>query len=206
MKPDGSRRRCSAGIAVGVFLNKGKLTAILGCIYFGIALLLGGYIINASTNWFGKTDVILDASLRTGISCVDFIDYDYSELSNVISIINSDERKELIILEEAGDSYSPGNQVSIFTGTSDVVGWGVHERVLRNDSIDVKVRQDDVFYFFSWGDETLCREIVDKYKVNYVYVSPKVLEKYPVNYNGFINLGNIVWQSDDGAKMLIRID
>ena len=195
-----------AGIAVGVFLNKGKLTAILGCIYFGIALLLGGYIINASTNWFGKTDVILDASLRTGISCVDFIDYDYSELSNVISIINSDERKELIILEEAGDSYSPGNQVSIFTGTSDVVGWGVHERVWRNDSIDVKVRQDDVFYFFSWGDETLCREIVDKYKVNYVYVSPKVLEKYPVNYNGFINLGNIVWQSDDGAKMLIRID
>ncbi len=203
-----------SGICIGVFLNKGlekkrsagkTALATVGMLYLIVALLLSAYIGSAVKMWFGN---IFEKQNRWDISCVKFISWDpqYDNVREVIALLNEDHSRSLHLMEEAGSSYSPENRVSVFTGASIPAGWYVHEWLWHNDSEVVHKRHDEVRDFYSLGDEEYCREIVGKYKIDYIYVGPKTLEKYAVNYDGFSNLGDHIWESIDGSCMLIRVN
>lgn len=201
----------SAGICIGIFLNEKKngkahiVLRSLGGIYFVAALLLSAYMGWSVRAWFGN---IFDASLRKSISASDFIkdDPNYDNVREAINILAADPDRRLHIIEEAGNSYQPESRLSVFTGAVTVAGWYVHEWVWRNDGDAVSQRHGEVKAFYTGGDEALCLSVAEKYDLDYIYVGPKTIEKYDVNYEGFKRLGEHIWESDDGRCMLIRTD
>lgn len=202
----------SAGICIGIFLNSDKkdgkariVLKSLGGIYCAAALLLGAYMGWSVRAWFGN---ILEASLRKSISASEFIKEDplYDNVREAIDILMDDPDRHLHIIEEAGNSYQPESRLSVFTGASTVAGWYVHEWVWRNDGDAIGQRHGEVKAFYTGGDEELCLSMAEKYDLDYIYVGPKTVEKYDVNYEGFKRLGEHIWESDDGQYMLIRTD
>ena len=194
-----------AGICIGVFLSGKKQLKLTAVVYCTASLLLGAYMGWSVRAWFGN---VFDVSRREGISiCSGFGKRaDPDDISEVIEILNADRDKNLHIIEAAGDSYRPENRLSVFTGASAVSGWYVHEWVWRNDSEDVHKRHDEVMDFYMMGSETYCRDMIRRYDIDYVYVGKTETEKYPVNYDGFKELGEHVWESSDGRYMLIKTD
>ena len=202
----------SAGICIGVFLNGGsskkRVRVILksaGCIYSAAALALAAYMGWSVRAWFGN---VFDVSSRKGISASDFISEDpsYDNVREAIDILNKDRNTRLRIIEEAGNSYRDENRLSVFTGASTVEGWYVHEWVWHGDGDEVKARRGEVNYFYTGGDEEYCRELIGKYNLDYIYVGPSAVKRYDINYEGFRDLGEHVWDSKDGRYMLIRVD
>ena len=155
--------------------------------------------------WFGN---VFKPANRVGISATEFIESNqlYDNVREAIKILNEDSDRNLHIIEEAGTSYSPESKVSVFTGACTPAGWYVHEWLWNNSSEVVGERHGEVSFFYTSGDEEYCREFAKKYKLDYIYVGPKTLEKYDVDYNGFILLGKRVWDSSDGKCMLIKVD
>ncbi len=204
----------SAGIMIGFFLNEGmghkgetnrSLYRILSGFMLCIFLMQTAYMPFAVKAWFGD---VYRVDLRQGISSTAFIERDpsYDDVRGAVEIINSDRRKKLHIIEEVGDSYSPDNRLSVFTGASSVAGWKVHEWVWRNAPYDIQKRMETVKAFYESGDEKYCREVIDKYDIDYIYVGQGVKDRYFVAYEGFINLGSLVWENRDKGYMLIRCD
>ena len=78
----------------------------------------------------------------------------------------------------------------------------------HNDSQPVQERADLVAYFYRSGNEEFCREFLKTYDIDYIFVGPAEVCKYPVNRNGFWNLGEIcvetIWQ--DCELALIKVD
>lgn len=205
----------SSGMCIGLLLDRGMTLVknnrktgsfmLIGSFVFCIwVLLLAGYTFWSVRAWFGN---IFRTENRAGISAVSFIDNDrsFENERDAIEILNSDKDRELRIIEEAGNSYSPENRLSVFTGASTVSGWYVHEWVWHNDSEEVRERHKEVNNFYSCGYEDYCRALILKYDIDYIYVGPKVLEKYNVDPAGFSGLGEHVWESADGRYMLIRV-
>ncbi len=201
------------GIAVAFFFNegydeirfkRGRSLRVSGYIVCVLSMMLAGYMIWSTKAWFGN---IWDISARKGISATAFIreDPSYDDAEEAIDILLGDKRRKIHIIEEAGNSYSPENRLSVFSGTTTVGGWFVHEWVWRNDSDVVRNRHDEVREFYSCGYEDYCREIVKRYEIDYIYVGRNVCEKYSVDYSGFEDLGEHVWESDDGNYMLIKV-
>ncbi|MCR5356328.1 MAG: hypothetical protein K6E63_02895 [Lachnospiraceae bacterium] len=193
----------AGGICIGIFLGRKYLKAA-AWIYCAAALMLSTYMGWAVKEWFGN---VVEASNRQGIDAaeVTWSDPSYDDVRDAIKILNSDNNDHLHIIEEAGDSYSPCNRLSVFAGAATTAGWYVHEWVWRNDPDIVRERHGEVKLFYECGDESICREIIDRYGIDYIYVGPKTTEKYVVDYDGFMDLGEIVWENSDQSHMLIRI-
>ncbi len=205
----------SSGMCTGILLDRGmtlvknnKRTGsimLIGSFIFSIwVLMLSGYAVWSVRAWFGN---IFEAKNRVGISAVSFIETDrsFDNEREAIDILNSDTDRKLHIIEEAGNSYTPENRLSVFTGASAISGWYVHEWVWHNDSEEVHERHKEVKNFYSCGYEDYCRALLLKYDIDYIYVGPKALEKYNVDYNGFSKLGEHVWESADRRYMLIKV-
>ena len=182
-----------------------NMLKVFGGIVFVVAILLSGYSVNAVRGWFGTR---LVPKLRIGISAIESTcsSNDFCDVYEAISIINQDERKNISIMEEAGTSYSPECRIAVFTGASDILGWYGHEQMWRNIDASVSERKKEIANFYSCGFEDYCKGVVHKYDLDYVYVGKRTTEKYAVNYDGFENLGEHVWESNDGKYMLIKIN
>ena len=204
----------SSGMCTGILLDRGidalkdkkriGLPAMSVSITFCIlVLMLASYSGPAVKQWFGNVFV---PGNRKSISATEFIENDtiFNNAREAIDILNDDGRN-LRILEESGTSYKPENKLSVFTGASTVMGWNVHEWLWRNDKEMVSERNREVNCFYSCGLKDYCRAFLDAYDVDYIYVGPKVLEKYDVDYKGFASLGEHVWESPDRRFMLIKV-
>ncbi|MCR5419985.1 MAG: hypothetical protein K6E98_03150 [Lachnospiraceae bacterium] len=204
-----------AGTGLGFILNnnyvrkkeKSKGNVLPGITVFfccALVILVSGYMGRSVKDWFGN---VFLPDMRKGICASEFIyeDPSYYNVREAIDILNASEDKELRIIEEGGNSYSPENRLSVFCGATTVAGWYVHEWVWHNDSESVHERHNEVANFYTCGYEEYCAEIAKKYDLDYIYVGPKVNEKYAVDYSGFINLGQTVWESSDGSCRLIKV-
>ena len=123
-------------------------------------------------------------------------------------VLEEDERAVVNIVEAAGDSYSHQDALSVYSGACTPVGWFVHEWMWHNDAGPVRERADYVSYFYTSGNEQFCRNFIKLYDIDYIFVGPAEVCKYPVNAEGFKNLGKVCvseqWQGCD--LMLIRVD
>ncbi len=194
------------GAGIGILLKERKRVYRISAVMLTcLSILLTAYMPVSVKAWFGN---ILKRDLRQGISATDFIagDPSYNDIREAIKILNSDRRRNLRIIEEAGASYSPENRLSVFTGAATVSGWYVHEWVWRNDPDDVSMRHNEVRNFYEYGNREYCSGIVHKYDLDYIYVGEKVLERYDVIYEAFEGLGEKVWENPEEGWMLIKIN
>ncbi|MCR5508600.1 MAG: hypothetical protein K6F34_07925 [Lachnospiraceae bacterium] len=194
----------SAGVCIGLFFGKKKLK-LIAAMYSVLVLMLAGYAVHAAGEWFGN---IFDPAGRKDVCATGNIwtDDGYSDIRQAADIINRDSSLHIHIIEEGGDSYTNDNRLSVLTGASDVAGWYVHEWVWRNDTSLINARRADIRDFYTLGDRELCRNIADKYGLDYIYVGARTASRYKVNRHGFEGLGEHVWESEDGEYMLIRVD
>ncbi len=193
----------ATGIAVAVYLGKKKPLRIWGIVITVFGLLSSTYIITASHMWFGD---VHDRSLRQGISAMDFMrrgDNDYSLEWGAIEYLNAVGDRHINIVEAGGTSYQPDCKLSVFTGANTVIGWYVHEWLWRNDPEIVGERTQEVRLFYEGGDREYCRDFIDRYKVQYIYVGPREYNYYAVLPEGFLEYADTVWA--DGAYMLLKV-
>ena len=165
------------------------------------------YCKEAIGDWYGD---VFNANNRTGISSLANLHGDsvYGFEMTAADYLKEDDRKNINIIEAAGNSYTHESALSVYTGACTPVGWFVHEWMWHNDSEPVKERSDDVAYFFCSGDEAFCRQYIKDHDIDYIFVGPAEVCKYPVNRNGFWRLGDVccetIWQDSDLA--LIKVD
>lgn len=161
----------------------------------------------AARIWLGK---YWDPGTRVGISSLKGLEKDevYGFEMEAYDCLAKDDRKVINIVEAAGDSYTHDNALSVYSGACTPAGWFVHEWMWHNDPAPIKERSDFVSYFYTSGNSEYCRNFLKLYDIDYIFVGPVEVCRYPVNRSGFWDLGEVcvktVWQDCDLA--LIRVD
>ncbi len=192
------------GIAVGLFLSSSRFAVVNAVLFIILGLFSSTYIVKSTKMWFGN---VLEGDYRKGISAVDFMrsgENDYSLEWGAIEYINDLDDRHINIVEAAGTSYQPDCKLSVFTGANTVVGWYVHEWLWRSDSDIVGSRTNEVRMFYESGDLEYCRDFIDRYGVEYIYIGPREYNYYNINFYGFWELATEVWASDN--YRLLRVD
>jgi YYY domain-containing protein len=85
-----------------------------------------------------------------------------------------------VILETTWDQYRGYNRISSFTGLPGVLGWPGHENQWRGKHGDkeIGVRHADVDTIYTTNDINLAMSLINKYKIEYVYVGALEIDRY----------------------------
>ncbi|MCR5733529.1 MAG: hypothetical protein K6G22_02885 [Lachnospiraceae bacterium] len=194
------------GISVAIFWEKKGPLKIYAVFVLCMGILSGTYILDSIGQWMGP---VYDTYLRYGISAFDFMraeTNDYSDEWYAIQRLNADDREHIHIVEVAGDSYSPDCKLSVFTGTCTVAGWYVHEWMWRTTYYYIEERAEEVRQFYEGGDPGYCREFLEKYDVDYIYLGPREYMKYYINTDGFMQYADGIWNDPDTNTTLITVN
>ena len=106
---------------------------------------------------------------------------------DAIKWIQENIRGTPIILEASADdsSYNYTSRVSANTGLPTVIGWTRHEWFWGRDYEEIKTRLEDVNSIYSTGNIKKALELMNKYKVSYVYIGQLERQMYDVNTDKF---------------------
>lgn len=110
-----------------------------------------------------------------------------------------------VVLESEGASYrSETSRVSGWTGLPGVLGWVGHEGQWRGTYADISPRQPDIDRIYQSTDPVSTLELLRKYNVEYVYVGPNELAKYPPEgLAKFSAIADVVFQQ--GQATIYRV-
>ena len=109
-----------------------------------------------------------------------------------------------VIAEAVGESYTDYARVSAYTGLPTVVGWPVHEWLWRGSYDEAGKRIPEVQTLYETSNAEEAKNIIGKYKVEYIFVGSLEKEKYPLlNTAIFDKLGDIVF--DQGQTKIYRV-
>lgn len=115
--------------------------------------------------------------------------------------IRNNTKKDAVILEAQGDSYTDFNALSAYSGRPTINGWFVHEWLWRGSAEIPQERINDIVPIYTSADVAKTKELLKKYSVNYVIVGSMERQKYAeLNEEKFKKLGKEVF-----AKSNIRI-
>lgn len=129
----------------------------------------------------------------------------YSTDYEAILWINKNIKGSPVILEAQGDSYTDYARVSSNTGLPTVLGWTVHEWLWRGTYDIPAPRIPDVQNLYETEDLTAAKNLIKKYKVEYVFVGDLERQKYPkMNDAKFKMLGTPIYQN--GQTKIYKID
>ena len=111
-----------------------------------------------------------------------------------------------VIMEGHTPTYRWGNRISIYTGMPTVIGWKWHQEQQRWDyreEVTERIRDVDVFY--STTEMHTAISIIEKYRIDYVYVGQLENSYYP--QKGLVkfqsNLGGLLQPIYFGPKVTI---
>ena len=178
----------------------------IGIVTFSFVLLLSGYTIWSTKVWFGN---IFDLTQREGISATNFLysHQDFIDDIGAIDYINKNDNRKLInIVEATGISYTSDCKLSTFTGANTIMGWHTHELLWKNNEELINNRTLEVENFYKNGNVEYCKNFIDKYNVDYIFIGTVEKEKYDIDINMLINLGEVVWQNNEKELYLIKIN
>ena len=103
------------------------------------------------------------------------------------------------MLEANGDSYTYGNRVSVLTGLPTVLGWFTHEWLWK-DSYDLaNERAEIVKQMYTSTDMEFVRNLMEEYKVAYIYVGNEERIKFAelgINETGLQSLGEVIFRNE----------
>ncbi|HET7088521.1 MAG TPA: DUF2298 domain-containing protein, partial [Anaerolineae bacterium] len=111
-----------------------------------------------------------------------------------------------VLLESEGASYrSETSRVSAWTGLPGVLGWVNHEGQWRGRYDDISPRQPDIDRIYQSTDPVSTLDLLRKYNVEYVYVGPNELAKYPPEgLAKFSTIAHVVFQQGQATIYRVR--
>ncbi|MBI3954791.1 hypothetical protein HY333_01980 [Candidatus Collierbacteria bacterium] len=107
------------------------------------------------------------------------------------------------MVEAVGDSYTEFNAISAFSGVPTILGWRVHEWLWRGGYEIVAEREAVVGEIYEGEDSENARVLMEKYNVGWVVVGKNERDKYQINEQKLLSLGEIALKSGD--SYLIRV-
>lgn len=113
-----------------------------------------------------------------------------------INWINKNIGGQPVILEAQGDSYTDYARISANTGLPTVLGWTVHEWLWRGSYSIPAARFNDISGLYETSNISKAKNIINKYKISYVYIGALEKEKYQVSEDKFKKLGKLVYSND----------
>ncbi len=174
-----------------------KTVGIIGLL---LVLATGGYGIQASVSWFGN---VLDAEQRIGTDASVFISEYYPSDYEAVNWLNTHVHGTAVVLEAPGDSYSDYERISVATGLPTVAGWYVHEWLWRGGHEALDERLADIQAIYEGTDAEYTRELIEKYRIRYLYIGSPEREKYPnLQENVLRTIGEVVFDGENGTYIL----
>lgn len=138
-----------------------------------------------------------------GLNGISYLQFQYPEDYEAIVWINNNVKGQPVIAEAQGDSYTHYGRISTNTGLPTILGWTVHEWLWRGDYSIPEPRIDEVRSLYE-GDLTRAQQIIDKYKVKYIFVGKLENEKYlNINEAKFAQIGTAVFKN--GSTSIYQI-
>jgi len=132
-----------------------------------------------------------------GLWGLNFLKDSYPDNFKAVEWINHNIKGQPVMVEASGNSYTTYNQISVSTGLPTIEGWLVHEWLWRGGYEKPGARQEEVRKIYESEDIQEVKAILQKYKVEYIFVGDKEYEKYQrLNYKKFEDIeGIIIFQS-----------
>lgn len=147
-----------------------------------------------------------------GINGITYLKNLYPTDFAAIEWINKNIKGQPVILEAQGDSYTDYARVSTNTGLPTVLGWTVHEWLWRGEydypPDDPKKLSDATPYFpaprigdvqlmYESEDMKQTKNLLRKYKVEYIFIGDLERQKYPnLNEQKWEQLGNVIYENN----------
>jgi uncharacterized membrane protein len=159
------------------------------------------FIIHLIYPYFAIKSYYGDLKDYKGLDGLKYLKTLYPDNYQAIIWINKNISGQPVMLEAPGDSYTTFDQVSSATGLPTVQGWIVHEWLWRGGYDVPAARQKDVNTIYESNDLSEVKSLIDKYKIQYIFVGAKEYEKYEkLNPKKFENIGGkIIFQSGQTA-------
>lgn len=114
-----------------------------------------------------------------GLDGTQYLNDLYPSDYKAITWINEHIQGQPVILEAQGDSYTDTGRVSVNTGLPTVLGWTVHEWLWRGSYSIPSPRIEEVKKLYESSDIALTKNLLKKYKVEYVFIGDQERLKYP---------------------------
>jgi len=117
--------------------------------------------------------------------------------------INENIEGRPVLLEANGNSYTYYERVSTITGLPTILGWRTHEWLWQSDSDGgcpeiVSEREKDIETIYTGSDIDETLELINKYKVEYIYVGGCERQKFEgkLNFDVLMELGYVCYPDD----------
>ena len=165
-----------------------------------VALLIGsGYYSLAAAA--SKGDLLGDGVALDGLAAGSGRE---SAEYRAILALRRDAGVDSAVLEAVGGDYSDYGRVSASTGIPTVLGWPGHERQWRGSDRLLVGRENDVATIYKTQDLDEAKILLDKYRVDYVYVGARERRKYGAD--GLAKFAEFMEPVfDDGGVTLYRL-
>lgn len=164
-------------------------------------ILITGYLLLASSilvypyfairSYYGKLETYY------GLSGETWLEKQYPSTHQALIWLRKNVVGQPVILEAPGDSYTDHNVISSYSGFPTVQGWFVHEWLWRGKAEIPQERVNVVQEIYTSSDLNQTKELLDRYKVEYIIVGAFEHQKYPnINEKKFNELGKLVFSAE----------
>lgn len=147
----------------------------LGALFFLLVSFLLFYPCFSLPGYYGK----IGAKNYQGLYGLSFLAKSYPEDYQAILWLKENVSGQPVVLEAPGDSYTNYNRVSALTGLPTIQGWLVHEWLWRGGYDEPAKRAAEVEKIYQSGLLAEAKEILNRYRVEYLFFGALEKEKYP---------------------------
>ncbi len=135
-----------------------------------------------------------------GLDGTKFLELYFPADAKAIDWLNENVSGQPTIVEAVGESYTDYSRICSNTGLLCVLGWPVHEWLWRGSYDEAGKRTADVQTLYETDSIAKARELLEKYKVDYVYIGGFEREKYKnLNAEKFKQLGEVVYENEEAV-------
>ena len=181
-----------------ISVNKNYLVKILLLIMFFLTALYPFY---SFPSYYGgiQKKLSLDGSL--------WMKKDRPSDLEIINFLNKNIKKQPVILEAQGDSYTDYERISSYTGLPTVAGWWVHEWLWRGSPDVVGKRIPEVQSIYESSNIELTMKLIKKYKIQYIIISDLERQKYKnIDLNKFNQIAVKIYESTDKNGLIYQVN
>ena len=184
-----------------------KVVAVISIFTFSLTL---PYSVNAVNSWYGN---IFDKDGFEGLDATAFMKEDFKDDYLATKWLNDNVSGTPVVLEANGFSYTDYQRVSVITGLPTVMGWYTHEQLWKSEPSKtnemvlsiINRRSQDIETVYTSEDESLVRDIIEKYNISYIYVGSLEEEKYQyINHELLGGLGEVVFENPDSGDFAYK--
>lgn len=139
-----------------------------------------------------------------GLYGLKFLQRLYLDDYSAVLWLNENIKRQPVVLEAVGDSYTDYERISMATGLPTIEGWLVHEWLWRGGYDEPGKRATEVQTIYESGNVVQTKELLGKYEVKYLIIGEMERQKYPnINEEKLESLGEKVYES--GKTKILKL-